>query len=305
MAAFASLIRRNTGANIVSLVTRTVWLNRSERLTSRRWHLLAAICALSLLAAASPAEAPSSPKSTSDKELPGPPAVTEVQFGAEGGAYHFISGCSGPHQYVGYTAARASVRHRTREGWTVAAEGYARRGRVTRSVPTPGNEAVQTSTVGKRANGFAVAGRVGFHGRNGGIELGPVFGNTLTLSENRALGALPSGTAWLGRYGTLHVWTSLFAEPTLGANRSIGFGVGHESHRMRLKLGISNSSGEDNAFLVDGNFAVGDGLWLGGGGQLGSTNTYSAFAHVGYSFPASLDDSDTTPVPRRVNRPPN
>lgn len=225
--------------------------------------------------------------------LGAPPPGTEVEVGAERGSYHFVGACGGPHDYVNYAATQGSIRHRTERGWTGVVQGAARVGSVVRSTPEP-DPGLSEVNVGRRQDAFGLAVRVGFHGRYGGLELGPVFGYLTRADDNPGLFLLPSASGWLGRYGVAHAWASLFADRTLSLNRLAGFGVGHASDSLRLSAGLAASGGQDSTLILDGDFRFGGRYWIGGGVQLGETrNTWGGMLRVGIAL-------ESAPTPVRV-----
>lgn len=131
---------------------------------------------------------------------------------------------------------------------------------------------VQGSTaVGSRDYGGAVlpwqsdfAGtlgvRVGYHGENGGIELGPGWWFDPTVS-----GVTVSSNAWLGPQ-VFHGWLATWPGEFIGDidTARFGVGVGHRSERVNVQLGRWASSFQD-AIVVGGNVevAAGEDLWIG------------------------------------------
>jgi hypothetical protein len=228
--------------------------------------------------------------------LGAPPPGTEVEVGAERGSYHFVGACGGPHDYVNYAATQGSIRHRTEAGWTAAVQGVARVGSVVRSTPEPDSADLSEVHVGRRQDAFALAARVGFHGRYGGFELGPVTGYLTRADNNPGLFILPSVSGWVGRYGAVHAWASLLADRTLSLNRIAGFGLGHASDSLRLSAGLAASGGQDTSLILDGDFRFGGRYWIGGGVQLGETrNTWGGMLRVGIALESTASPRPSQP----------
>ena len=216
--------------------------------------------------------------------LAAPPAGTEVDIGVGRGSYHFVGGCGGPHDYINYAATEGSIRHRTERGWTGAVQGAARVGSVVKSTSEEEMGFTEVHT-GRRQDAFALAARVDFHGRYGGLELGPVVGYLPRSDDSGGAFIFPSASGWLGRYGVVHAWASLFADRTLSLNRIGGFGLGHASDSLRLSAGLAASGGQDASLILDSDFRVGGRFWLGGGVQLGETrNTWGGMLRVGFAL---------------------
>ena len=75
----------------------------------------------------------------------------------------------------------------------------------------------------------------------------------------------------------------MLADRTLPTNRVLGFGIGHASDRVRASLGLAGSGGQDGTVIMDADFAVGNGLWLGAGGQFADNrDTWSLVGRVGF-----------------------
>jgi hypothetical protein len=75
----------------------------------------------------------------------------------------------------------------------------------------------------------------------------------------------------------------VYADRTLPVNRLVGIGIGHASDRVRASLGLAGSGGQDPTVVVDADFAVGQRLWLGAGGQFtDNTNTWGVLGRVGF-----------------------
>ena len=208
-----------------------------------------------------------------------PQPGTHVEVGGGPGAYHYAGGCEGPHNYANFVAVQARARHLDPSGFVIAAEAAGQRDEVVRS------EGGTVSEVGRRDNFGVVALRGGYEGRYGGFEIGPAIlrgGN----GENRhtpSTSLVPSLKFWAGRYGLLHGWAAVLADRTLPVNRVLGFGIGHASDCMRASLGLAGSGGQDGTVIMDADFAVGNGLWLGAGGQFtDNRDTWSLVGRVGF-----------------------
>jgi len=235
--------------------------------------------------------------------LGAPPSGTELEAGGETGAYHYIGGCGGPHNYDNYSAMQIRARHRASNGTVLVSEAAAMFAQVKESVSDGSTVGPQ---IGKHDDHLLLALRIGYEGRYGGFEVGPAAGY-LPASGAEAEGLiLPSARVWAGRYGAVHGWASLLADRTLSLNRIIGIGIGHRSDRVKASLGLAASAGEDGSAIADLDLAVWRNLWLGAGGQLGGTShTWGATLRVGFFIdsvpdrvaPDDDDDDAVTPEP--------
>jgi len=241
--------------------------------------------------------------------LGAPPSGTELQVGAETGAYHYVGGCDGPHNYESYVAMQIRARHRTRDGWVVAGEGAGQLSRVTDSAASPSSSASQ---VGLRHELSVLALRVGYEGRYGGFEVGPAAGYFPSQGSRSHGGVLPSFKLWLGRYGAVHAWGAFLADQTISLNRLAGAGLGHHSERVKASLGVAISAGNDASVIADADVAVAQNLWLGVGAQIGETrHTWGGMLRVGFFFDApaapavARPASEATPPPVAAPPPPS
>jgi hypothetical protein len=211
--------------------------------------------------------------------LGAPQPGTHIEVGGGPGAYHYAGGCDGPHNYAHFVALQARARHLEPGGLVITAEAAGQRDDVVRSS--------DSTQLGRRDTFYVAALRIGYEGKYGGVELGPgvLRGGNGDSRVTPSTRFVPSLTAWGGRYGVVHGWASVFADRTLPTNRLIGFGVGHASDRVRASLGLAASGGEDPTVIVDADFAVTHGLWLGAGGQFtDNTNTWGLLGRVGFSW---------------------
>lgn len=231
--------------------------------------------------------------------LGAPQPGTHIEVGGGPGAYHYAGGCDGPHNYAHFVALQARARHLEPSGLVIAAEAAGQRDEVVRSS--------DSTQVGREDTFYVAALRVGYEKKYGGIEVGPglLRGGNGEARVNPSTRFVPSLTGWAGRYGLVHGWASVYADRTLPANRLVGIGIGHASDRVRASLGLAGSGGEDPTVIVDADFAVGQHLWLGAGGQFtDNTNTWGVLGRVGFfwgSAPAPLVFSET-PGPTTAER---
>ena len=217
--------------------------------------------------------------------LGAPPSGTELEAGGETGAYHYVGGCGGPHNYDNYTAMQIRARHRADNGFVLVGESAAMFAQVKDSVTTDSTLGPQ---IGKREDHLLLALRVGYEGRYGGFEVGPAAGILPTGDGDPDGLILPSAKVWAGRYGAAHGWASLLADRTLSLNRIVGFGLGHRSDRFKASLGIAASAGQDTSGIADVDVAVARNLWLGAGAQVGQTrHTWGAMLRVGFFIDAA------------------
>lgn len=212
-----------------------------------------------------------------------PPAGSELEFGVEGGQYRFTGGCGATQNQADYAALQVRYRHSTEEGWGVNAEAAARLARVSRTTIVDPEEGA--SNVGDTRHAGLLALRAGYHGRYGGLELGPALG-TLTLGAGRpSLALLPSASGWLGHYGMAHAWGSLLGGPAISLNRIAAVGIGHQSPTLRVNLGRALSAGHDDSTLLDVDYRLNPDLWLGVGAQLGdSPDTWGSMLRLGLGW---------------------
>jgi len=238
--------------------------------------------------------------------LGAPPSGTELEAGGETGAYHYVGGCGGPHNYDNYTAMQIRARHRADNGTVLVAEAATMFAQVKESVADGSTVGPQ---IGTREDYLFLALRIGYEGRYGGFEVGPAAGY-LPSGDGHPEGLIvPSARVWAGRYGAVHGWASLLADRTLSLNRLVGIGIGHRSERVKASLGLAGSAGEDGSAIADLDVAVAGNLWLGAGGQVGATShTWGATLRVGFfidSAPKRVapDDDDPTITPEPPPRP--
>lgn len=228
--------------------------------------------------------------------LGAPQPGTHIEVGGGPGAYHYAGGCDGPHNYAHFVSFQARARHLEPSGLVIAAEAAGQRDEVVRS-----SDSMQ---VGRNDTFYVGSLRVGYESKYGGVEIGPgvLRGGNGEARVTPSTRFVPSLTGWAGRYGLVHGWASVFADRTLPTNRLVGFGIGHASERVRASLGLAGSGGEDPTVIVDADFAVGQGLWLGAGGQFtDNTNTWGVLGRIGF-FWGSTRAPPATPRPSEEAR---
>ena len=229
-----------------------------------------------------------------------PQPGTHVEVGGGAGAYHYSGGCSGPHNYANFVAGQARVRHLESNGLVLAAEAAGQRDEVVRS------DGGTVSEVGRRDNFYVAALRGGYEGEYCGFEIGPgiLRGGDGEDRNNPSTSLIPSLRVWGGRYGLIHGWAAVLADQALPMNRVFGFGIGHASHRVRASLGLAGSGGQDGTVIMDADFAVGNGLWLGAGGQFtDNRNTWGVLGRVGFFWGGESAEEKARPPGRRDRRP--
>jgi hypothetical protein len=150
-----------------------------------------------------------------------PPEEGLEMGGSVGGGRYRVTGCGEQiPTYYTETSYAANVRYRNDNGVTVAADASG-----SSSAVVQGPDAAR--------QGFAVEGRVGWHGRYGGIE-----GGAGSLQREHETRVIPSGVLWLG-FKELHVFATLMANRYALDQGDFTMGVGHSSRWLAASAGVS------------------------------------------------------------------
>jgi hypothetical protein len=203
--------------------------------------------------------------------LAGPAPRTEVGVAGGGGEYAYVPACSSTLHRASFWEAQAYLRHR-RGGLSLSLESaHVQAQETVETPPPPGPDGAPSNAppeiTRRSAPSFLAVGRVGYHFRYGGGEVGPAL--TIFDTAIKHTGVLPAVRLWAGKPDVVYAWASLLAEETATASRVIGVGVGHAGERLRLSLGVGGGGGERGTAWGDGLFRLPDGPWVGAGLQIG------------------------------------
>ena len=144
----------------------------------------------------------------------------EVGGNAGGGRYKTYGCAESVPTYYGETSYAGNVRYRAESGVTVA-------------VDASGSNSTVRSGPDLAHDGYAVAGRLGWHFQYGGGEAGIGW-----LRREGKTEPLPSATLWLGLPG-IHAFGTLMANRYAVNEGDLTVGLGHSSRWVNANLGVS------------------------------------------------------------------